>query len=122
MYRFIPVAVLLCVAATPGFAADNPISADPMAAYYGNTLVSLDGGIESFTYFNADHTFTGKAPAYGFTYQGTWSFEGDTLCRVYDPPLPGEKNPDCGPLRLYKIGDKEKDPNGDGQVLVEGIR
>lgn len=122
MYRFIPAAVLFCVTATPGFAANNPLPADPMAAYYGNTLISLDGGIESFTYFKPDHTFTGKVPAYGFTYQGTWSFDGEKLCRIYDPPLPGEKNPDCGPLRLNKIGDKEKDPNGDGQVLVEGIQ
>lgn len=122
MHRFVPAAVLLCVAAAPGFAADDPIPADPMSAYYENTLISLDGGIESFTYFKPDHTFTGKVPAYGFTYRGTWSLDGDTLCHIYDPPLPGEKNPDCGPLSLHKIGDKEKDANGDGQVLVEGIR
>jgi len=96
---------------------------DEMAEYYGNTLISRDGGYVSHFYYKADHTFSGRVPAYMFEFQGTWQQMPDgTICRVFDPPLPRVKNPDCGPLLVHHLGDNENEPNGDTEKLVPGIQ
>jgi len=105
-------------------ATENLLSSDsdPMADYYGNTLITRDGGYVSHFYYKPDHRFSGKVPAYMFAFQGTWSLMPDgTLCRIFEPPLPRTKNPDCGPLRVHRLGDEEREPNGDAAKLVAGI-
>lgn len=122
-----PVAafVAFCVAAMAVAVLPVPASAttDGLQAFFGNTLISVDGGIESHFYYKPDHTFTGKIPAFYMVMKGTWSEKPDgTVCRVFDPPLPTMKNPDCGPMRVHKLGDHETDANGDSENLVPGIR
>lgn len=96
---------------------------DLLQSFFGNTLISVDGGVESHFYYKPDHTFTGKVPAFYMVMKGTWSEKPDgTVCRVFDPPLPTLKNPDCGPMMVRKVGDRETDPNGDSEKLVQGIQ
>ncbi|HEX4302928.1 MAG TPA: hypothetical protein VHZ78_09045 [Rhizomicrobium sp.] len=93
-------AVLLCAA--PAFADD-----DVMAGFYGNTVISTGGGIESRTHFKADHTFdaTFTAAAGSFASKGTWAISGGQVCRTYDPAPPGVSNPVCVPADPHKAGD-----------------
>jgi len=96
---------------------------DDLAGFYGNTLVTVDGGIESHFYYRQDHTFTGKVPAFYMVLRGTWKEQPDgTICRVFDPLPPTMKNPDCGPMLVRKVGDKAKDNTGHREKLVAGIQ
>ncbi|MDR3527505.1 MAG: hypothetical protein P4L57_09505 [Rhizomicrobium sp.] len=114
----------LAVLSTAAIAADvASADSDPMADYYGNTLITRDGGYVSHFYYKPDHTFSGKVPAYMFEFQGTWQQMPDgSICRIFNPPLPRMKNPDCGPLLVHRLGDKENEPNGDAEKLVLGIQ
>lgn len=111
------VAVLLAVSSAAS-AAD-----DMMANTYGNTLVLVGAnGMESHTYYNADHTFSGKVPSMGFEYKGTWAIDDKgELCRTFDPPVPGRTNPDCGPLENHAVGDKWTGADGTTITLVQGV-
>lgn len=101
----------------------SPGQGDTLASFYGNTLVCRDGGIESHFYYRPDHTFSGKVPAYYMEFKGTWKQMADgSICRVFDPPLPTLKNPDCGPVFVRKIGDKNRQPDGHAEKLVAGIQ
>src|SRR5690348_18278682 len=62
----------LAIAATPALAAD-----DIMAGFYGNTVISAGGMLESHTHYRADHTFDVTATAMGrsFNAKGTWRSE-----------------------------------------------
>jgi hypothetical protein len=94
-----------------------------MAAFYGNTLITTDGGIESHFYYKSDHSFTGSVPQYHFDLKGRWHEMPDgTICRVFDPPLPRVKNPDCGPMLVHTLGEHQTFDNGDSQTLVPGIK
>jgi|ERR1700690_2346074 hypothetical protein len=116
---------LFLLGAAALFAAASSASAgdDPMATTYGNTLVSVSsGGLESHTYYNADHTFTGKVPSLGFEYKGTWSIDDNgQLCRTFDPPVPGRTNPDCGTLENHAVGEKWTASDGASITLVQGV-
>ncbi len=103
--------------------APAAFAGDALSGLYGNTLISVDGGIESYFWYKPDHTFTGSVPAFYFALKGTWTQNADgTICRIFDPPLPTMKNPDCGPMLVHKVGDAETDANGDREELVAGIR
>lgn len=78
---------------------------DVMANFYGNTVVGTGGLAETHTYFKPDHTFEMKAPAFGVAFAGTWSLEGDKLCRTFETLPPGVTNPLCSPIAAHKIGD-----------------
>ena len=87
----------------PAFAAD-----DIMAGYYGNTVVSVGGMLESHTHYRADHTFDVSATAMGqsFNGKGTWAIDDKgQLCRTYETPPPGFPNPLCIPAEAHKVGD-----------------
>lgn len=106
-----------------GAAAFASTQRDPMAGFYGNTLVCLDQGIISHFYYKPDHTFTGNVPSYSMQFKGTWERKADgTICRNFDPPLPTMKNPDCGPMSVSKVGDRVKNADGHGEKLVAGIQ
>jgi len=116
---FASIALMVAAEASDLANANN----DELAEFYGNTLITRDGGYVSHFYYKPDHTFSGKVPAYMFDFQGTWQQMPDgTICRVFNPPLPRVKNPDCGPLLVRHLGDKEKEPNGDAAKLVAGIQ
>lgn len=111
-------AMAVAAAITPTAAAQNDLS-----GLYGNTVVTVDDGIEAHFYYAADHTFTGKVPAYFFDLKGTWTAKEDgTVCRVFSPPIPRVKNPDCGPIAVRKPGEKKVFDDGDSQKLVSGIQ
>lgn len=111
-------ALALVILPVPASAGD-----DLLQSFFGNTLISIDSGIESHFYYKPDHTFSGRIPAFYMVLKGTWSEQPDgTVCRIFDPPLPTLKNPDCGPMPVRKLGDRETDPNGDSETLVPGIQ
>lgn len=99
----IVVASVLVLSSAPGLAGD-----DIMAGYYGNTVVSVGGVLESHTHYRADHTFDVSATAMGqsFNDKGTWAIDDKgQLCRNYESPPPGFPNPLCIPAEAHKVGD-----------------
>ena len=103
MYRLFLVATVLTFGAAPAFAAD-----DVMAHFYGNTVVSSGGMIESHTHYRADHTFDLTASAMGQTFnaKGTWKIDDKgQLCRMYETAPPRMPNPLCIPAEPHKPGD-----------------
>jgi hypothetical protein len=98
----IAVAVLM-LSAAPAMAGD-----DPMASYFGNTVVSQGTMGESVTHYKPDHTFDAKFSMMGMSQSstGTWKIdEKGQLCRTYAEPPPGVPNPLCTPLDAHKVGD-----------------
>jgi hypothetical protein len=103
MRRIFLVATAAALCAAPAIAAD-----DMMAGFYGNTVVSLGGALESHTHYRADHTFDVSATAMGqsFNGKGTWAIDDKgQLCRTYETPPPGMPNPLCIPAEAHKVGD-----------------
>lgn len=99
----IVVASVLVLSSAPALAGD-----DIMAGYYGNTVVSVGGVLESHTHYRADHTFDVSATAMGqsFNDKGTWAIDDKgQLCRTYESPPPGFPNPLCIPAEAHKVGD-----------------
>ncbi len=116
-------AALLFLAALPFIVTKALAGNDVLVNFYGNTLISMDGGIKSYFWYKPDHTFTGSVPAYYLALKGTWSQSADgTICRVFDPPLPTMDNPDCGPMLVHNVGDVESDANGHREKLVAGVQ
>ncbi|MEI9888529.1 MAG: hypothetical protein WDN08_18920 [Rhizomicrobium sp.] len=105
-------------------AAESAPAAVPeaMAATIGNTVKVVDAkGLESHTYFAADGTFSGIAPAYDYHYQGKWEIAADgQLCRIFDPVPPGVVNPLCSKLEAHAVGDSWTDPDGASGALLAG--
>ena len=103
MRTSIIVASIFVLSVVPAFAAD-----DIMSGYYGNTVVSVGGMLESHTHYRADHTFDVSATAMGqsFNGKGTWAIDDKgQLCRTYETPPPGMPNPLCIPAEAHKVGD-----------------
>ena len=97
------VASIFVLSSASALAAD-----DIMAGYYGNTVVSVGGVLESHTHYRADHTFDVSASAMGqsFNDKGTWAIDDKgQLCRTYEKPPPGFPNPLCIPAEAHKVGD-----------------
>jgi hypothetical protein len=97
------LATAAALSVAPALAAD-----DMMSGYYGNTVVSVGGMLESHTHYRADHTFDVTATAMGqsFNGKGTWAIDDKgQLCRTYETPPPGITNPLCIPAEMHKIGD-----------------
>ena len=87
MRLFVLGSAAFFAASTAAIAAD-----DMMAGYYGNTVVSVGGMLESHTHYRADHTFDLTATAMGqsFNGKGTWAIDDKgQLCRTYETPPPG---------------------------------
>jgi hypothetical protein len=116
MRSFLLAASLVVFSVTAAFAGD-----DVMAGFYGNTVISKGGMAETHSYYNADHSFTMKAPAYNMSWKGTWKVDGATLCRTYDTAPPGVTNPLCTPIETHKVGDTWT-VAGRTASLVQGIQ
>jgi hypothetical protein len=105
MNRFLVAASLIALWVLPALAGD-----DPMAGFYGNTIVSSGGGVEFHSHYRADHTFdlVGTMMLMSHTFNGTWAVDGKgNICRSYigEAP-PGTANPNCAPLVPRKVGDR----------------
>jgi hypothetical protein len=118
MRKFWLAASFAAFAATPAFAVDDSI----MATRFGNTEHVENSIGHASIYFNADHTFTGKASAVliNLSLKGTWKIDGTNLCLTYDSPPPGEDNPSCAPATAHVIGDTW-DSKGRKVTLLKGI-
>ena len=107
----------LLLSAVPALADD-----DVMATRYGNTVVSKSAnGPEVHMYYNADHTFTGKAIGMDVQIRGTWRINDTDICMNYDPLPPRMTNPTCYPLDTHKVGDTWTSGNST-VTLVQGIQ
>ena len=118
MRKLLLLASFAAFAATPAFAIDDSI----MATRFGNTEHVENTIGHASIYFNADHTFTGKASAVliHLSLKGTWKIDGNNLCLTYDSPPPGEDNPSCAPATAHVIGDTW-DSKGRKVTLIKGI-
>jgi len=89
------------------FFAAPAFAADPMAAFYGNTLVvTSPRGVHKIAY-GADHTYT-STDSDGKSSNGTWEIKGDQLCTTRVQPAPdGDRaGPHCRPAPTdKKVGD-----------------
>ncbi|HEY2034161.1 MAG TPA: hypothetical protein VGH02_10800 [Rhizomicrobium sp.] len=112
---------LAALSATAAYAGD-----EIMAGYVGNTAIATGGMTDTHTYYNADHTFTMKAPSFGMAWKGTWRVDGTTLCRTYEKAPPGiPSNPFCTAVEAHKVGDSwTMSANGQTRTitLVKGIQ
>lgn len=91
------------IAAALALSAGLAHADDIMAGFYGNTVASTGGMIETHTYYKADHSFTMKAR--GAEFAGTWALDGANLCRTFAAPPPGLPNPLCTPIAAHRVGD-----------------
>jgi hypothetical protein len=114
--RTILIAVsLVTLSAATAFAGD-----EVMEGFYGNTVITKGGRAETHTYYNADHTFTMKAPAFGREWKGTWKVDGAQFCRDFEKAPPGVTSPVCTPAEAHKVGDTWT-VEGRTASLVQGI-
>jgi len=101
---------LTALLVTPAFAAD-----DPMAGFYGNTIVSSGGAVQLRTHYHADHTFdfAGSMAFVRRNFKGTWALDGKgNLCRTYIGSVPPQtSNPNCTPFVPRKVGDVWQSPD-----------
>ena len=103
MRKIFLFATAAALSAAPALAAN-----DVMAGYYGNTVVSTGGMLESHTHYRPDHTFDMTASAMGqsFDGKGTWAIDDKgQLCRTFENPRPGMSSPLCIPAEAHKVGD-----------------
>jgi hypothetical protein len=114
--RAFVLAVSLLAISTSAAVAD-----DVMASFYGNTIISKGGMADTHSYYNADHTFSMKAPAFNMEWKGTWKVDGAQLCRTFEKAPPGVTNPLCTPVVAHKVGDTWT-VSGRTATLVQGIQ
>lgn len=103
MRRLLIAAAIAALGAAPAAASD-----DIMSGYYGNTVISTGGMVESHVHYRADHTFDLSATAMGqnFSSKGTWKIDDKgQLCRTYETAPPGMPNPLCIPAEAHRPGD-----------------
>lgn len=97
--------ILVLTVTSLAWAAD-----DPMANFFGNTVISKSANGESHTHYKKDGTLdaTLSSPMGSVTLTGTWKIsDKGELCRTYDNPpamLP-IPNPLCTPWGPHKVGD-----------------
>jgi hypothetical protein len=103
MIRFCSTLCIVALVAGPALADD------PMANFYGNTVVSTGGIAEVHTHYRPDHSFDMVASRMGFsrTFKGTWTVDAkNNLCRTFVGDVPPDtQNPLCTPLMPRKVGD-----------------
>jgi opacity protein-like surface antigen len=120
MRSFLLAASLVALSASSAFAAD-----DPMAPYYGNTVIATGGMADTHSNYNADHSFVMNVPSFHMAFKGTWKLDGANMCRTFDSPPPGTPNPLCTPMQPHKVGDSwttTVDGKTRGVTLVPGIQ
>lgn len=84
---------------------------DPMANYYGNTVVTKTQNGESRSHYKKDGTMDAvlSGPMGSITLNGTWKYDDrqGQLCRTYSnvPAMVPIQNPFCSPWEAHKVGD-----------------
>ena len=102
----------------------SAIAADPMAAYYGNTLhETRANGTQSWFLFNADHTFTSRSSS-GATSKGSWHLDKQRETCISMPNSPANARPACVKLHAERVGDswERQGPHGTEHYVLEAGR
>lgn len=106
----------LMAAAAVMFSASSA-SADPMAAYYGNTVkITYPNGMSASFLLDQGGTYTLKLPD-GTTGAGVWAMEGDQFCTTRTTPAAQPKQ--CRPGTERKVGDSWEEDTPQGKVKYE---
>jgi len=116
MKRFL---LTVAVLALSGGAA---LAADPLANYYGNTLV-VNGPDGAFKiWYKADKTYTGLN-ASGVKISGTWAVAGDQICVTQTSPAPaaGQEKHCGGVAPDKKVGDTWQNTWNDGKTYTQSL-
>src|SRR5882672_1460556 len=93
---------MLAVAA--GAFATPALADDPLANYYGNTLVAKGAHDDWQVWYLPDHTYTAEFNDHPIS--GTWSIEGDKVCLYQITPTPvPDTLPRCYPVQTHKVGE-----------------
>jgi hypothetical protein len=114
---------ILLVTVGAGFAAD-----DPMANYYGNTVISKGASGESHAHYKPDGTFdaTLSGAMGSMNTTGTWKLDDKgELCRTYNNAPPGMTGSFCTAWGTHQVGDTWTiELNGQPRTvsLVKGIQ
>lgn len=99
---------LAVLCALPLLAATAASAADPLANFYGNTVVITDDkGQMGRTLINPDHSFVSYQPD-GTPVRGVWQVNGSKICYTATNPAPpqGQTPPTvCRPLVPHNVGD-----------------
>ncbi|HUD52622.1 hypothetical protein, partial [Parvibaculum sp.] len=101
----------------------SAFAGDPLASYYGNTVVLSNpktGDVQAFV--NQDGTYSTKL-ADGNTVSGTWAVNGGETCytQTTPPPAAGAK-PFCAANEDRKVGDSWKVAAADGSETTITIK
>ena len=111
MNQYLSGAILTVPRASTAGAED-----EPMAGFYGNTIVSTVGSATMRTHHRPDHTFdlVGSMLFMRRTFKGTWALDGKgNICRTYIGDLPPDTtNPSCAPIVARRIGEVWKSKDG----------
>ena len=94
------------------------LAEEPLAAFFGNTLVVKDAKGERKMWYRPDHTFTGVDQT-GQKTAGSWEIKDNQLCmaRTEPPPEAGHGN-HCRPVPAgKKVGDSWEGTNREGQPV-----
>lgn len=95
---------------------------DPMAHFYGNTLIAKDNdGNATKIWYSADNTF--KTAMGDQQTKGTWQVKGEEVCVTQTEPAPAadQPNPFCfATPEPHKVGDTwtVNDPDGTPVTLT----
>ena len=105
MRQFLFGAALVLAAPSVALAAE-----DPMANFYGNTVISKSANGQSRTHYKKDGTLDAalSGPMGSINLAGTWKVDDKgQLCRTYSnpPPMLPIPNPFCTPWASHKVGD-----------------
>jgi hypothetical protein len=101
-----------CVA----FSADAALAEEPLAPFFGNTLVVRDDRGERKMWYKPDHTYSGVDVQSGVTISGTWEIKDNQLCTMRLVPKPEPSYAGwCRPVPAgKKIGDSWDGTNREG--------
>ena len=68
--------------------AGAALAEEPLAPFFGNTLVVKDDRGERKMWYKPDHTYTGVDVQSGVTISGTWEIKDNQLCTTRLVPKP----------------------------------
>ncbi len=99
------------------------LAGDPLASYYGNTVVLSNpktGDMQAFV--NQDGSYSTKF-ADGKMVSGTWAVAGDQTCYTQTNPAPAaDAKPFCAANADHKVGDSWKVAAADGTETTITIK
>ncbi len=103
-----------------GLLSASALAADPMAGYFGNTLVGSDSkGGTSKWWYKADKTYSAVDPQ-GNKSSGTWAYADGQLCATQKNPAPAAgKEKNCGAVGSdKKVGDSWETKSTQGETYT----